>query len=535
VSRPALYAALSALLSLSLGCGLGETEAPSTPDPHAGHDHGDHADPHAGHDHGDEADPHAGHDHGGQADPHAGHDHGEQADPHAGHDHGDEADPHAGHDHGDEADPHAGHDHGDEADPHAGHDHGDEADPHAGHDHGSHGACVTLSSAAAENIGLTLHEVQPQVWYDQLKIPGILHVDWDRQATVSTPTTVRVVSLGAPPHATVRPGQRLAVLELVDPELRQLQIRAVETRASLVEARILRDRTRSYLEAIGSSAEVAEEQRRVEADLEILEAKAGSHASTLDTILAALEMAGLSEDQLEALEERGEPSTRISLYAPSLPGKPELEVMARDAHVGQTLEAGSPLFELAALDQLLVWGEAFEADVDTVRRAGAEDLPVSLLFPAQGLRVDDLSIRSMEGALDGEDRTTHFFVPLRNERLSDETVDGVRYLDWRHRAGARVQVLVGTDEVGTRMLIPAAALVYEGGSTLAYRKQDAHYEQVELSVSSVDSRQAVIPMGGGLEPGDLVVSAGALQVHLAYKQASGGAGVAADPHAGHNH
>ena len=489
MSRPALTSLTTALLALAFGCGLGETPPP--------------VDEHAGHDHGAEAE-----------DAHAGHDHGAEAE-----------DAHAGHDHGAEAE-----------DAHAGHDHGAEAeDAHAGHDHSEH-SYVDLSAAAASNIGLALHEVQAEVWYDQLKIPGLIHVDWDRQATVSSPTTVRVVSLDVPPHATVRAGQRLAVLEMVDSELRHLQIRAVEVRAELIEARILRDRTRSYLDALTAGGQqVREERSRVEADFEVLEAKVTSNASTLNTILAALETAGLSRTQLDALEQRGEPSTHISLYAPSLPGKPDMEVMARDVHAGQTLDAGSPLFELAALDQLMVWGEAFEADLGAVRRAAAEGLPVSLLFPAEGRRVDGLTIRSLEGALDGVDRTTHFFVPLPNPKVSEKTVDGARYVDWQNRAGARVQVLVGTEEVGERLVIPSSALISEGGATLAYRKHGEHYEPLELTVLSVESRRAVIPMGAGLEPGDRIVSSGALQVHLAYKQATGSAGAAADPHAGHNH
>jgi cobalt-zinc-cadmium efflux system membrane fusion protein len=506
------------ILPLFLVIACGEPEAT---DPHEGHDH-------AGHDHGSQE--HAGHDHA--EDEHAGHDHAE--DEHAGHDHAE--DEHAGHDHAE--DEHAGHDH-------AGHDHPLTPDPsppgergeEAGHDHADHAdhSYIELSSAAASNIGLALHEVSTEVWYDQLKIPGTLHVDWDRRATVSTPTTVRIVSLDAPPHGTVRAGQRLAVLELVDPELRQLQIRAVEVRAELVETRIERDRTASYLEALlAKGPGVAEERRRVEADLEVLEARVTSSASTLDTILAALAMAGLSSSQLAALEQRGEPTTQISLHAPSLPGKPELEVTERGAHVGQTLDAGSPLYELAALDQLLVWGEAFEADLDAVRRAAAEDLPVSLLFPAEQRRVDGLSIRSVEGALDGEDRTTHFFVPLPNAKVGEKVVEGVRYVDREHRAGARVQVLVGTDAVGERLVIPSSALISEGGATLAYRKHGEHYEPVELTVERVESRRAIIPHGGGLEPGDQIVVTGALQVHLAHKQSEGGGGNP-DPHAGHSH
>ncbi len=497
-----ILAFLCATLAMAAACGGGETTTPPTPaaDEHAGHAHD-----HEGHDH--------------EAHDHASEDHGEDA-----HDHGEDAHDHAAHEE------HDAHDHGEDAHDHTAHE---EHDAHTD-DHAS----LELSELAATNIGVKIQEAESRVWYDQLKIPGTVHVDWDRRATLSTPTTVRIVKLDAPPHATVQAGQRLAVLEMVDPELRALQIRAVETRTALIEARIERDRTAAYLHALETGEqEVSTERRRVTSDLEILEARVTSHSSTLHTILAALETAGLSGSQLEALEDRGEPATHITLYAPRLPGNPELEVTARDWHLGQTVDAGSPLYELAALDQLLVWGEAFEADLDAVRRAARDDLPVSLLFPGEGRTVTGLAIRSLEGTLHGESRTTHFFVALPNPKLSEETVDGVNYVDRETRAGSRVQIMVGTEEMGRRIVLPATAVVTEGGKSLVYIKHSGHYEPIEVRVESVDSRQAVLPEGGGLEAGDKVVVTGALQVHLAFKQSSGtskepeGGGA----HHGHSH
>jgi len=415
---------------------------------------------------------------------------------------------------------------------HEGHDHADHDQAHADHEESS----FVLTATAAANLGLETTEVRLGTWYDQVKIPGTVHVDWDRQATVSTPTVVRIVKLDAPPHATVRAGQRLAVLELVDPEVRQLQIRAVEARAELLATRTERDRNRTYLDALAAQgASAAQERRRVESDLAVQEARLRSQQSTLEAVLAALEVAGLNAEQRKALEEKGEVATRIQLHAPTLPGSPDLEVAARHVRQGETVEAGSDLYELVALDQLLVWGEAFEADLPTVRRAARDDLPVSLLFSAEGRAVADLRILSVEGALDGEDRVTHFFVRLPNRVISEKKQGGVRYLDWENRAGSRVQVLVATEEVGQRIVIPAAALVREGGSTWAFRRHGDHFDRVEVRVESIDGRSAVLPPDGGLEKGDEVVVVGALQVHLAQKQAAGGGAAAADPHAGHSH
>ncbi|MFH1465832.1 MAG: efflux RND transporter periplasmic adaptor subunit [Pseudomonadota bacterium] len=454
----------------------------------------------------------------------------------AGHDHaGHEQEAHV-HDHeGDdqEAAPHQHADHAGQEDhdhDHAGHDHA--GDEHAGHDHAGH--VVALSAAAAANIGVKTEQVAPRAWYDQLKIPGVVGMDPDAQVTVATATAVRVISLDAPPHATVAAGQRLAVLELVDPDLRHLQIRATETRAALLEASTEQARTARYLEALrAADAEVAEERARVEADLEVLEARVAAQRSTLDTILAALETAGLSAGQRASLAEHGTPATRIEVHAPALSGRPDLEITAREVHVGQIVPAGSALFELCALDRLLVTGEAFEADLAAVRQATRDDLPVTVLFPAEGRVVEGLRIRSVEGTADGQERTTHFFVPMPNRAISEKQHDGARFVDWEERAGVRVQVLVATAPVGERVVIPATALVEEGGATYVYRDDGEDYERVEVRVERQEGRVAVLPADGPLALGDEIVVAGALQVHVACKQAEGGGGEAAGHH--HNH
>jgi hypothetical protein len=223
------------------------------------------------------------------------------------------------------------------------------------------------------------------------------------------------------------------------------------------------------------------------------------------------------------------------MHAPSLPGEPDLEIAARPVALGEIIEAGARLYELVALDQLQVIGEAFEADLPAVRRALAEQLPVTLLFPAEERSIPNLRIQSSEGALDGIDRVTHFIVPFQNRLLSQNEIDDQRYLTWENRAGARVQVLVATEEVGRRFVIPACALVREGGRAAVFRKEgDEDYERVEVRVEAIEGRSAILPIDGALQAGDEIVVIGALQVSLDLQRKQSST-AAADPHAGHNH
>ncbi|MFH1845619.1 MAG: efflux RND transporter periplasmic adaptor subunit [bacterium] len=457
-----------------------------------------------------------------------------------GHDHGaEEAATEDGHDHGaEEAATEDGHDHGaEEAATEDGHDHGaEEAEAGQGHDHDTENAILHLDGTAMANLGVQIRTAELKTHYERIKIPGSATVDPDRQVVVSLPTTVRILKLNAPPHATVSAGDRLAELELVDPQFNQLQIHAVETRAELIEARTNLERNRTYLTALQSNgSQNPSEQRRVEADLTVLQARVESLQSGLTANLAALEMAGMSHSQREALERDGSVAASVTVYAPRLPGSPDLEVAIRPVIQGETVAAGAILFQLVALDELLVIGDAFESDLPIVSRAAREGLPVSLLFPAENRTVEGLRILALEGALDGVERITHFFVKLPNRPLSEKTEDGVRYVDWQNRAGARVQILVATQMVGLRFVIPAAAVVRDGEHAWIFRRIYDGFERLDITVEAWGQDLAVLPLECGLMDGDEIAVSGALQLNLLTKQQQNEGSASDDSGHGHAH
>lgn len=443
-----------------------------------------------------------------------------------------------GHQHGQDHDDEHGHqhdqDHGDE------HGHRHPADDDHGHSHGTAGdhqqSGARTDGHTSDSYGIRVKQISSTLYSDTIKIPGIVSQAPDRQAEVSAPSMVRVVALDLPPKSTVRAGQRMAILELTDPEVRQLQMRAVELRAELLAAATERDRNRAYLDVLRAQNEPMEvEIRRVEADLAVLEARASSRQSALNATLDSLKVVGLSNSQLRELKENGVVSTRIEVFAPRLKGSPQMEVSERPVSMGETLAAGSPIYSLVALDRLMAIGEAFEADLADVRHASRVDLPVTLFFPAEGRTVPDLRIVAVEGTLDGANRVTHFLVPFPNRLISEKTVDGTRYLDWENRVGARVQILVATGQVGRRFVIPNGALVREAGRTAVFRKEGDAYHRVFVSVESVDAGLAILPLECGLSEGDEVVVQGALQLKLALQEMSeGGTSTDGSDH-GHQH
>ncbi len=401
------------------------------------------------------------------------------------------------------------------------------------HDH-LHATVLPLDPVAAQNLGVRTEAVRPEVYYDQIKIPGMITVDPDMKYELSAPAKVRVTQLDARVPATVMPGERLAVLELVDGEIRDLQMRAVEVRAQHLADATERGRLTRYLESLQAAAQPSSaEIERVTEDLRIVEARLAAQESALNALLVALETAGLQAHQLEALAEEGTVTTQIELRVPEVPGIHSFEVIDRPVHTGQTVEPGGTLYELVSLERLWVMGEAFEADLAAVRHAAREDLPVCLVFPAEDRRVPDLRIVAIEGEQDGANRVTHFFVQLPNHRVDERIVDGHRYHQWAHRAGSRVQILVATQEVGRRYVIPSSALVRQAGQAWLFLHEGGEYLRVPVAVEDVGARHAVLPLDCGLHPGDQLVVRGALQLNLILEQQRGPQAV--DPHAGHSH
>jgi len=395
-------------------------------------------------------------------------------------------------------------------------------------------AFASLDSLTALNMGLRTVSIEPQLHYDRIKIPGRTAVDPDLVFEVSAPATVRILELDARVPAAVRPGDRLAVLELVDSEIRDLQMRAVEVRAQQLADALEQDRLTRYLESLRSAPRPADtEIERVSADLRVLEAQMAARRSTLDALLEALRTAGLDARQLRELADSGKISTRVTVRVPAVNSGSSLEVVDRPVHQGETVPAGATLYNLVGLDRLWVEGEAFEADLVAVRRAAREGLPVSILFPAGGRQVTDLRIIALEGELDGANRITHFFVHLPNELIDERIIDGHRYEEWAFHAGTRVQILVATEEAGERYVVPARAIVRRGGQAWVFVRDHDGFARLPVPFESIGVRDAVLPFDCGLRPGDEIVVSGALQLSLAMEQSEGPQAV--DPHAGHSH
>jgi membrane fusion protein, heavy metal efflux system len=434
-------------------------------------------------------------------------------------------------------------------------------DEHAGHDHAGHDASnsLELSSQAQGNLGLTVESLRPVVletFHRTLTAPGIVsELPGRTRVEVSTPIAGVVTKVFAVKGEAVQPGTLLFEIRITAEELASSQTELLKTvgdldvenreiarlsdatasgvvpQKTLLERQYAKEKLENLLMAQRESlrlhglsdAQINEivSQRRLFRDLKIVAPSPGG--SSRDIQLSGLEVIQISNVEPQP-ESRG------------APGAAELIITEMPVHVGQTVAAGATLAELADYSELYIEGRSFERDVKTLSRVTANGWKVKALFEGADQdreMVEGLELVYADTAIDVESRTLAFYVKLPNELVRRvASPNGHSYLEWRHRPGRRVQLLLPIEELKDQIVLPVQAIAKEGAESYVFQQNGGHFDRISVRVMYRDSVHAVLANNGSIFPGDVIARTGAHQMLMALKNKSGG-GV--DPHAGHNH
>ena len=212
-------------------------------------------------------------------------------------------------------------------------------------------------------------------------------------------------------------------------------------------------------------------------------------------------------------------------------------LVLQDLHVqkGQVVNAGDALCVLADYKELLIEGQAFEAEANVIAKAKLANWSIEAVMGdnSDASRIKNLQLSRVDNEIDPATRTLKFYVALSNE-LVDESVtpEGQRHVTWKYRTGQRLQILLPVEQWTEQIVLPIDAVVREGLDSYVFQQNGDHFERVAVHEVYRDQTQVVIGNDGALYPGDVVAMRGAYQMQLALKNQAGGA---VDPHAGHNH
>lgn len=461
---------------------------------------------------------------------------------------------------------------------------------HAGHDHESHGDhsdhenadsadkpsdenSLSLSDEARANLNLQVAPVDLGTFTRYLEVPALV-TPWPGRThvAVTSPLTGVIHSIDVGRGELIPSGRRLFTLRLTHQDLVNTQEQFLSQLGQLdVEEKEI-----ERLASIASTGAIAGKSRlarQYERDKLLASIRAARQAMLLH---------GLSEDQILGIERTRQLVREITVTAPEvhlddslhhdslgdaalrMAGQPSAQVASMvsappapviqppraehpphldmeflvselSVHRGQAVRAGDPLARLSDYSELLIEGHSYQRDGKALQRAAQSSTPLKAVIDTSGQDpeiIDGLKIVSIGNEVGRDSRTLPFYVALENRIERSETRDEDRYVSWQYKPGQRLTLRLPVETQSGVIVVPKNAVAREGPERYVFVENGDHFERVRVRVVSQDALQVAIAAGGQLWPGQAIVTEGAHQLQMAFKNRGGGA---IDPHAGHHH
>jgi biotin carboxyl carrier protein len=402
-----------------------------------------------------------------------------------------------------------------------------------------------VSPQARKNLGLVSQPVRLTTYWRKIDVPGVIA---DRPGIsdrgVTAPVTGVVTQIHAYPGETVEPDAPLFSLRLVSETLHASQL---ELFKATREIAILREQ-KQRLANLAQSGALAQ-SRIIELDNEVQRRDVSVQAYRQDLLAR-----GLAPDRIEAAA-RGEFVTEIVVRAPSeepvqaaaaawtvsetagetpAPRAPfSFEIEELKVELGQQVEAGTVLCDLADHRSLLIEGHGFKDDMPLIQNAALQSLPVEVVFelPEQSAwppLPKRLRIGHVANTIDPQTRTFAFFLPLENHwRAYDQ--NGETHLLWRFRPGQRVRLSVSVEEVKDVFVLPREAVVREGPEAYVFHQNGDLFDRLPVHVRYEDASEVAIANDGSLRPGAYIAQNAAASLNRVM-QAQSSSGMPAGVH-----
>ena len=398
---------------------------------------------------------------------------------------------------------------------------------------------LELGEKARKNLNLAVKAVRPTDYWRTLTIPGVVA---DRPGVsdrgVTSPAVGVVAEIHAFPGDTVKPGQRLVTLRLFSEYLQatQTQLYKASQEVKLVQEQIER------LNSVANSGAVSG-SRLIEQRNELQRQQTLIQASKQELLNR-----GLTPDQI-ALVTDGAFISTIEVLAPPprahemvLNGlvKPEIqtvgfkvasdigyEVHSLGVELGQTVQAGDLLANLANHQSLFVIGHAFKREAGLLEQAAQNKVPLGLEFAEDSNEMwpaidQQFQIRHLSSTIDTATRTFDFFVPLINQSRTYQK-DGMTFLVWRFRPGQRTRIEVPVEKLANVYVLPSEAVVREGADAYVYRQNGDLFNQIHVHILHEDRTHVVLANDQSITPGTFLAqnAAASLRRVLKAQSASG--------------
>lgn len=400
-----------------------------------------------------------------------------------------------------------------------GHGHAEGAAPH---DDDASGPVVALTATERENIGLKTVQAELRPLEDLRRLPGVMKPAPNRVAVVTSRTGGKVVDIHAALGQRVQKGEDLIEVQSVEVEKLQLELLQVEARArveilkletDLVQAqnkvRLAQadaDRNRLLVDkGIGARKDfIAAENQLQAVQNEIaglgrhIELARISSRAEVEALIRQLGLLGLPPADVERMRRE-----RVVAVL-HIPAPINGTVVERPAQLGQVVEPTTTLLKLVDTSVLIAQGSAPE---DLLRELKVGQL-VRVTVAAYPGKQFEGRLTFIHPQIDPERRVAHVWAEIRNP-------DG----QLKEDMFARLSVVVGGGPEA--LVIPAAALMSEGGLEFVFTETPAGFKRTSVLVGARNDQYVEIKRG--LSPGAKVVTDGKRQVYTVFLAARSGA------------
>ncbi|MGK2856824.1 MAG: efflux RND transporter periplasmic adaptor subunit [Thermoanaerobaculia bacterium] len=322
---------------------------------------------------------------------------------------------------------------------------------------GSLGDLEAISMSPSQQVMANVATARAELtqWNQDFVTTGAITYDETRLAQVTSYTAGRIEKLFVQfTGDTVRRGQ--AVAQIYSPELHSSQ--------------------QEYLLAI------ANRERMKKAGFD------GARSAANDLVESSrrrLQLLGMTDRQLLEIERGGKPFSTTTIYSP-VAGI----VTTRNAVPQQYVQAGEPLLEVADLSTVWVEADVYEKDLAKVM-AGQSVLVTAPAYPGETFAG---TVAFLEPVLSGQSRSNRARIQLANPEL-------------RFKPGMFVSVQLVQSTSEPVLTVPRTAVVDRGENQFVWvATGDSRYAPRQVTVGTTDGNRAQIL--SGLEPGEVVVTAG---------------------------
>jgi membrane fusion protein, heavy metal efflux system len=325
---------------------------------------------------------------------------------------------------------------------------------------------------------------------------------------VIAPAVGSISELFHVPGDTVRPGDKLFTLKLASESLHETQSELFKTSKNIKLAEARRNRLAAAGEAIAQA-------RVIEVDNEIsrLQVAAQSYRQELFN-------RGLSDNDIDGVAD-GRLLSEITLVVPTRPSAPPphdtplavtsssadeqplaYEVQELKVELGEQVQAGQTLCNLANHELLAIEGRAFRDETSLLERSVQEGWPVEVDFQEDAVAdwppiAQEFRIRYIANTIDPRTRTFTFLMPLKNQYKTVEHGDRTQVL-WRFRPGQKVRLSIRVEKLDDVFVLPADAVVFEDADAFIFTQNANTFERKSVHVLFRDRDRVVLANDGSL-------------------------------------